>query len=43
MRNTTKLGILIIVTAILIAVFLFTDVKGSWDYVLTKERKKYSR
>ena len=40
MRNTTKLGLLIIVSAILIAVFLFTDVKGSWDYVLTKRTEK---
>ncbi len=40
MRNTTKLGILTIVTVILIAVFLFTDVKGSWDYVLSKRTEK---
>ncbi len=40
MRNTTKLVILAIVTAILIAVFLFTDVKGSWDYVLSKRTEK---
>ena len=40
MRNTTKLGLLVIVSAILIAVFLFTDVKGSWDYVLTKRTEK---
>ena len=40
MRNTTKLGVLTIVTIILIAVFLFTDVKGSWDYVLSKRTEK---
>ena len=40
MRNTIKLGILTIVTVILIAVFLFTDVKGSWDYVLSKRTEK---
>src|SRR3954467_13807298 len=40
MRNTTKLGILTIVTVILIAVFLFTDVKGSWGYVLSKRTEK---
>ena len=40
MRNTTKLGILTIVTVILIAIFLFTDVKGSWDYVLSKRTEK---
>ncbi|HEY4550828.1 MAG TPA: iron chelate uptake ABC transporter family permease subunit [Bacillus sp. (in: firmicutes)] len=40
MRNTTKLGILTIITVILIAVFLFTDVKGSWDYVLSKRTEK---
>ena len=40
MRNTTKLGVLTIVTVILIAVFLFTDVKGSWDYVLSKRTEK---
>ena len=40
MRNKTKLGILTIVTVILIAVFLFTDVKGSWDYVLSKRTEK---
>ena len=40
MRNTTKLVLLTIVTAILIAVFLFTDVKGSWDYVLSKRTEK---
>lgn len=40
MRNWTKIGILTIVTAILIAIFLLTDVKGSWDYVLTKRTEK---
>lgn len=40
MRNWTKIGILIIITAILIAIFLFTDIKGSWDYVLTKRTEK---
>lgn len=40
MRNWTKIGILFIATAILIAVFLFTDVKGSWDYVLSKRTEK---
>ena len=40
MRNWTKIGILIIATAILIAIFLFTDIKGSWEYVLTKRTEK---
>ncbi|WP_338449348.1 iron chelate uptake ABC transporter family permease subunit [Niallia oryzisoli] len=40
MRNWTKIGILFIAAAILIAVFLFTDVKGSWDYVLSKRTEK---
>ena len=40
MRNTTKIVILGIVTAILIAVFLFTDVRGSWEYVLSKRTEK---
>ncbi|WP_394234589.1 iron chelate uptake ABC transporter family permease subunit [Niallia oryzisoli] len=40
MRNWTKIGILFIAAAILIAVFLFTDVRGSWDYVLSKRTEK---
>jgi len=40
MRNWTKIGILLLAAAILIAVFLFTDVKGSWDYVLSKRTEK---
>ncbi|KAA9020010.1 iron chelate uptake ABC transporter family permease subunit [Niallia endozanthoxylica] len=40
MRNWTKIGILLLATAILIAIFLFTDIKGSWDYVLSKRTEK---
>lgn len=40
MRNWTKIGILFIVAAALIAVFLFTDIKGSWDYILSKRTEK---
>lgn len=40
MRNWTKIGILTIIAAFLITIFLFTDVKGSWDYVLGKRTEK---
>ncbi|WP_338471888.1 iron chelate uptake ABC transporter family permease subunit [Niallia sp. XMNu-256] len=40
MRNWTKIGILTIVAIALIAIFLFTDVRGSWDYVLGKRTEK---
>ncbi|WP_071393631.1 iron chelate uptake ABC transporter family permease subunit [Bacillus tuaregi] len=40
MRNWTKIGILFIAAAILIAVFLFTDIRGSWEYVLSKRTEK---
>lgn len=40
MRNWIKILILAIVAAALIAIFLFTDIKGSWDYVLGKRMEK---
>ena len=39
-KNWIKIGILIVVAAALIAIFLFTDVRGSWDYVLGKRTEK---
>lgn len=40
MRNSTKIGFLSIIAVILIVVFLFTDVRGSWDYVLPRRTEK---
>jgi len=40
MRNSTKIGILSIVAVILISIFLFADVQGSWDYVLPRRTEK---
>ncbi|WP_428911099.1 iron chelate uptake ABC transporter family permease subunit [Niallia sp. Krafla_26] len=38
--NWIKIGILAVVAVALIAIFLFTDVRGSWDYVLGKRTEK---
>lgn len=43
MRNSVKIGILVLVAAGCCALYLFHDLNGSFDYALPKGLLKYRR
>lgn len=40
MRLSVKTGLLAVVSAVLVALFLFTDLVGNWEYVLSRRSSK---
>ncbi|QKG83293.1 iron chelate uptake ABC transporter family permease subunit [Kroppenstedtia pulmonis] len=40
MRLSVKTGLLAVVSAVLVALFLFTDIVGNWEYVLSRRSSK---